>query len=104
MRCRSSMISSRAGSPIFCGGTGLYLDAVLNGGSYTDESAADTKPDETLRASLLADAERYGAEDLWRRLMEVDPESASAIHPNQHKRGRARPRDLPLDRQNENRE
>ena len=79
-------ILSRGKLPIFCGGTGLYLDAVLNGGSYTDESAADTKPDETLRASLLADAERYGAEDLWKRLSAVDPESAAAIHPNNIKR------------------
>lgn len=79
-------ILSRGKLPIFCGGTGLYLDAVLNGGSYTDESAADTKPDESLRASLLADAERYGAEDLWKRLSAVDPESAATIHPNNIKR------------------
>ena len=84
-------ILSRGKLPIFCGGTGLYLDAVLNGGSYTDESAADTKPDETLRASLLADAERYGAEDLWKRLSAVDPESAAAIHPNNIKKGSRAP-------------
>ena len=74
-------ILSRGKLPIFCGGTGLYLDAVLTGNQYSDAPA-----DPELRASLLADAERYGADDLWRRLYDVDPVEAAKVHPNNVKR------------------
>lgn len=74
-------VLSRGKLPIFCGGTGLYLDAVLTANKYSDAPC-----DDELRASLLADAEKYGAEDLWRRLYEVDPTEAAAIHPNNVKR------------------
>ena len=63
--------------PIFCGGTGQYLDAVLNGTRFSE---AGSDPD--LRGAL---AEADGA-DLWRALNRVDPESASKIHINNHKR------------------
>ncbi len=74
-------VLSRGRLPIFCGGTGLYLDAVLTANRYSEGEA-----DPELRASLLADAEKYGAEDLWRRLYRVDPSEAAAIHPNNVKR------------------
>ncbi len=74
-------ISSRGKLPIFCGGTGLYLDAVLIETDY-----ADVETDPALRASLLSDAEKYGAESLWQRLLAVDPESAATIHQNNVKR------------------
>lgn len=74
-------IISRGKLPIFCGGTGLYLDAVLTANEY-----AEVETDLALRASLLADAERDGADALWNRLNEVDPESAYAIHKNNVKR------------------
>lgn len=74
-------VLSRGKLPIFCGGTGLYLDAALTGNRYSDAGC-----DPELRASLLADAERYGADDLWQRLYTVDPYEAAAIHPNNVKR------------------
>ena len=74
-------ILSRGKLPIFCGGTGLYLDAVLTANSF-----ADVETDPALRASLLSDAERDGAEALWQRLAAVDPEAAAASHPNNVKR------------------
>ncbi|MBQ8508303.1 MAG: tRNA (adenosine(37)-N6)-dimethylallyltransferase MiaA [Clostridia bacterium] len=74
-------ILARGRLPILCGGTGLYLDAVITANQY-----ADTDTDPSLRASLLADAERYGADDLWKRLYAVDPQSAAEIHPNNVKR------------------
>ena len=76
-RAAADDIISRGKLPIFCGGTGLYLDAVLTANEY-----ADVETDLALRAALLADAERDGAEALWERLNEVDPESAAAIHKN----------------------
>ncbi len=74
-------IISRGKLPIFCGGTGLYLDSVLSGGEY-----ADVETDPALRASLMAEAEQCGAEAMWQRLKEVDPDAAAATHMNNVKR------------------
>jgi tRNA dimethylallyltransferase len=74
-------ILARGKLPIFCGGTGLYLDSVLTATNY-----AEAETDYELRASLLEDAEKFGSVALWERLREVDPESAAAIHPNNIKR------------------
>lgn len=74
-------ILNRGKLPIFCGGTGLYLDAYLRGGSF-EESEIDT----SLRCELANYAQVNGAAALHARLAEIDPESASAIHPNNVKR------------------
>jgi len=74
-------ILSRGKLPIFCGGTGLYLDAVL-----TDNDYADVETDPELRAALLADADRDGPHALWERLRAVDPHAAAATHENNVKR------------------
>ena len=74
-------IAARGKLPILCGGTGLYLDAFLRGGSFEI-----TDSDPALRAELCALADREGAEALHAMLRELDPESADAIHPNNIKR------------------
>lgn len=74
-------IVSRGKTPIICGGTGLYLDALLRGGL---PEIADS--DEEYRAELCALLEREGAEKLHKMLEDVDPESAEAIHMNNTKR------------------
>ena len=73
-------IAQRGKLPIVCGGTGLYLDALLRGGFE------ETHSDPALRESLFAYAELYGAHALHQRLQAVDPESAEAIHENNVKR------------------
>ena len=74
-------IRSRGKLPIIAGGTGLYIDTLISG---TVLSA--TEDDPILRESLFRFAEENGAEALHARLMEVDPESACAIHKNNIKR------------------
>ncbi len=74
-------IASRGRLPIVCGGTGLYLDALLRGGDFEETSG-----DPELRASLLAFAEAHGNEALHARLAAVDPDAAETIHPNNVKR------------------
>lgn len=74
--------AARGVLPIVCGGTGLYLDALLRGADLAEEAVAD----ESLREELAAFAAREGNEALHRRLCEVDPESAAATHPNNVKR------------------
>lgn len=68
--------------PIICGGTGLYLDALLRGSDFSEEST----PDLDLRAELFALAERDGNNAVHKILRELDPESAEATHPNNVKR------------------
>ncbi len=72
---------SRGKLPIVCGGTGLYLDALLRGSDFAEGGA-----DESLRRELAEFAVRDGNEALHAELRRIDPESADAIHPNNVKR------------------
>ncbi len=74
-------IAARGNVPIFCGGTGLYLEAVR-----TARHGTPMESDPAFRADMLAFAAREGNEALHALLREVDPESAEAIHPNNVKR------------------
>lgn len=74
-------IVSRGKLPIFCGGTGLYLDRFLKGGN--DDGAAC---DENLRLELKKFADEKGIDALYERLVELDPVAAETIHKNNVKR------------------
>ena len=74
-------VISRGKTPIVCGGTGLYLDALLRGGL-----AEEADCDEDYRRELDALAEEKGNGYIHGLLRDVDPESADAIHPNNRKR------------------
>ena len=67
--------------PIIAGGTGFYIQAVLNDIDFTEQES-----DSAYRKELEALAEEHGNQYLHDRLKEVDPESAEAIHPNNRKR------------------
>ena len=73
--------AARGKKPIICGGTGLYLDALLREADF-----ADGINDESVRESLMQFARENGAEALHAELAKIDPESAAAIHPNNVKR------------------
>ena len=74
-------IIARGKTPIVCGGTGLYLDALLRGGL-----AEEADCDENYRNELNALAEEKGNDYVHGLLRDLDPESADAIHPNNRKR------------------
>lgn len=63
--------------PILCGGTGLYLDHVLDGTALSEAPG-----DENIRRKL----ECLGSEELYAMLVQTDPQSARAVHPNNRKR------------------
>jgi tRNA dimethylallyltransferase len=65
--------------PVLAGGSGLYVQAVLD-----DLRFPGTEP--AVRARLDEEAEAVGAERLHRRLAEVDPEAAAAILPSNVRR------------------
>ncbi len=74
-------IVSRGKLPIFCGGTGLYLDRLLRGGNE-DEAASD----DGIRAELKEFYEKNGTDALYECLNRLDPEAAEKIHKNNVKR------------------
>ena len=74
-------IICRGKIPIFCGGTGLYLDAVTSISNYSEGVK-----NEALREELMLLAEREGNDALHARLRAIDPEAAEAIHPNNVRR------------------
>lgn len=63
--------------PILVGGTGLYVDSVLNDVVFTE-----IKTDPALRKSLHQFAKEQGNAALLERLRGVDPESAARFHEN----------------------
>lgn len=70
-------IASRGHLPIFCGGTGLYLEAVR-----TARHGAPLVQDLAFRKSMQELAEREGRLAVHARLAEIDPVAAESIHPN----------------------
>lgn len=74
-------ILSRGKLPIFCGGTGLYLDRFLSGAEFES-----TEVDENFRREMNDFALEFGNEALHQKLREIDPKSAEEIHPNNVKR------------------
>ena len=74
-------IKGRGKVPVFCGGTGLYLDSVL---SVSDMS--ESEKDTSVRDRLSALAEKEGAEALHNMLCSIDPEAAQSIHMNNVRR------------------
>lgn len=74
-------IFARGKLPIMVGGTGLYIDSVVN-----DVTFGEAKPDLAVREELRKTAEEKGGEYLFDMLKEVDPKTAESVHPNNIKR------------------
>lgn len=67
-------IHARGKLPILVGGTGLYINSLIDGISF---DSADT--DGSVRKRLTDEAERLGEEAMHKRLAEIDPETAEAV-------------------------
>lgn len=73
-------LAARGARALFVGGTAFYLKALTHGlfeGPPTDRA---------LRARLEAEARELGSPALHARLVELDPDSAARLHPNDEKR------------------
>jgi len=79
-RAAVSQIQSRGKHVIACGGTAMYIKALLYG--LFDAPASDP----AIRQKLLQEADNVGLEKLHLRLCTVDPEAAGRIHRNDQKR------------------
>ena len=74
-------IVSRGNLPVIVGGTGLYIDTLVNNITLTE---TDTDP--SLREALIKKCERCGAQAMLDELAAIDPDYAANLHPNNTKR------------------
>ena len=75
-------IAARGKTPIICGGTGFYINALL----YDAEFESEIDSDRDYRKNLEAIAKEKGAEFLHNMLKDADPEAAKSIDVNNIKR------------------
>jgi len=77
--CQHDMekISAKGKNILIVGGTGLYLNALINGYNFPQ-----IQKDDQLRKQLETEAKENGLIVLHKRLQKIDPESALKIHPN----------------------
>lgn len=74
-------IASRGKIPIMCGGTGLYINSVVN-----DITFGEIETDYKLREELNELAKQHGSQYLLDILKEFDPVSAQRLHPGNLRR------------------
>ena len=72
---------SRHLTPVLCGGTGLYLNAVIDEMRFPAGARSDAS-----RGAYESFARAAGADSLWMLLRDRDAASAELIHPNNVKR------------------
>lgn len=70
-------VNAREHLPILCGGTGLYVQAVVDHLDFSNENQ-----DEQLRQELQLRAQQEGGDVLLKELAAFDPETAGKLHPN----------------------
>ena len=76
-----AQIWERGNIPILVGGTGFYINALLYDNEFTE-----TDDDSAYREGCYALAREQGAEVLYAKLREIDPEYAAGVHANNVKR------------------
>ncbi len=74
-------IYKRGKIAVLCGGTGLYVDSLLKGAAFEEQSC-----DDAYRQKLLDIADAEGTDKLYKMLSAVDIKAAESIHPNNVKR------------------
>jgi len=74
-------IYSRGKLPLLTGGTGLYINALVD-----EYKLNSSRPDPSLRKQLKEELNTKGKEYLYNKLQKIDPQSADKIHPNDTRR------------------
>ena len=80
-RTKISDIANCNKLPILTGGTGLYIDSLIENIDFAEETG---KPD--IRNELFALSEKEGKDAVYEILLKIDPEYAKIVHPNNVKR------------------
>ncbi len=74
-------INARGKLPIIVGGTGLYINSLLDNTEYHNEPT-----DYALREEFESLFSKIGGEEMLKNLAEFDPNTASRLHPNNRRR------------------
>ena len=74
-------ILAQGRTPIICGGTGLYINALISGVDF-----AKNGEDDGTRNMLEQEFLKKGADQMYKELCAIDPDSASKLHINDKKR------------------
>lgn len=67
-------IHAKYKNPFLVGGTGLYIDSIVD-----NLDIPRVPPDKKLRKELEKEIEKKGLESLWKKLIQVDPNSAEFV-------------------------
>lgn len=67
--------------PFIVGGTGLYIESLVNGITFTEQ-----KSDKTVKNNLEKLLAENGKDWLYEKLVEIDPQYAKSVHPNNYVR------------------
>ena len=70
-------IISKGKLPIIVGGTGLYVESLVNGITFTEQTV-----DKSLKEKLQQQLEKNGKEWMYDQLVKIDPQYAESVHPN----------------------
>ena len=70
-------ICSRGKLPMLVGGTGLYIESLVNGITFTEQNS-----DKSVKLQLEKQLEENGKEWLHQQLEQIDPDYAATVHPN----------------------
>lgn len=76
-----SDILSRGKLPIIVGGTGLYINSLIDGIEFCEQS-----PNETIRKRLEAEFDALGGESMLSRLKEIDEQTANRLSASDKRR------------------
>lgn len=74
-------IVSRGKLPVIVGGTGLYINSLIDNVKFLGDAA-----NEELRNSLAKELVQIGSEKMYEKLLSLDPKAAEKIHPNDARR------------------
>lgn len=69
-------VISRGKLPVVCGGTGLYINTLIENRDFSDDISADEFPF----------VENMTKEERYEKLMELDPKACATVHLNNEKR------------------
>ena len=74
-------IASRGKLPIIVGGTGLYINSLVNNVEFVEQET-----DYNLRDKITEEFDRVGGEEMLGRLRQIDPDAAEKLHVNDKRR------------------
>ena len=80
-RQKISEIASRGKTPIIVGGTGLYINSLVNNVEFIE-----SETDYELRERITKEYDLVGGAGMLSRLCEIDPDAAAKLHENDKKR------------------